>query len=331
MKKRALITGITGQDGSILSEILLDKGYEVHGIIRRHSVVEGQYFRLNYLNILDKVNLHYGDLLDKSSIDNTVKKTKPHELYHLAAQSQVGISFEIPEFTIKANTIGALNVLEAIREYQPDAHIYMAGSSEMYGNEIDDDGYQREDTPMHPVSPYGISKLFCYNLANHYRDTYNLFICSGILHNHESCLRGSNFVTKKITKAAVRIKKKIQENLKLGNIDSMRDWGHSSDYCKGMILMLNQKYPDNYVLSTGNSYSVRDFCKKVFEKLDLNYQDYLIIDKKFIRPHELKKLRGDSSKARQVLKWEPKISFDDLIEEMIDYEMKTIDRGQQYV
>ena len=318
MSKRAFITGINGQDGSYLSQYLLEMGYEVHGIVRRNSVPENQDSRL--ADLFDKPNFHtyYGDLLDYFSIVSAIEKSKPDEIYNLAAQSHVRISFDVPQFTVKSNAVGVLNVLEAYRNICPEAKFYQASSSEMFGSSVDEDGFQRETTKMNPVSPYGCSKVFGYNIVRNYRNAYKLFACNGILFNHESPRRGSNFVTNKVVKAAVRIKLGLQKTLELGNMDSYRDWGHSKDYIKAMHLILQQDQPEDWVVSTGVTKSVRDMCEYVFKKLDLNYKDYIIQNPKYMRPEELKYLRGDSSKIRSI-GWQPEYSFESLMDEMIDF------------
>lgn len=317
--KKAFITGINGQDGSYLAEYLLGLGYEVHGIIRRNSTSENQDARLT--SISKDINTYYGDLLDVSSIDRILSKIKPDEIYNIAAQSHVRISFEIPEFTVKTNSLGALNVLESYRRICPESKFYQASSSEMFGNSVDSDGYQRETTPMHPVSPYGCSKLFAYSIVRNYRNAYNLHACNGILFNHESPRRGSNFVTNKVIKTAVEIKLGISNKLELGNLDSYRDWGHSKDYVRAMHKIINYEKPEDFVISTMQTHSVRDMTKYVFESLKLNYEDFVIQNKIFIRPEELKYLKGDSTKARKTLDWKPQYTFESMLDEMIEHWM----------
>lgn len=317
--KKAIITGINGQDGSYLSEFLLNKGYKVCGIIRRSSIPENQTYRINHLYDNPNLNLKYGDLEDLSSLINIIKNFKPDEVYNLAAQSHVKISFENPIYTCNANAIGTLNLLESIRLMNPDIKMYQASSSEMFGNNIDDDGYQRETTKMEPVSPYGCSKVFAYNLIRNYRKSYNMFLVNGILFNHESERRGINFVTNKVCKIAVEIKRGITDKLYMGNLDATRDWGHSKDYVKAMWMMLQHHKPDDFVCSTGKSHSVRYLCEYVFNKLNMNYKDYVITDKKYLRPEELHDLKGDSTKIRTELKWEPKYTFESMIDEMVDF------------
>lgn len=322
MKKRALITGITGQDGSYLTEYLLELGYEVYGIVRRHSVPENQSSRLMHVN--DRITRIYGDLTDESSIVKAITDVKPDEIYNLAAMSHVRISFDMPAFTIKTNSLGVLNMLEAYRQFAPDAKFYQASSSEMFGNSVDLDGSQRLTTPMNPVSPYGCSKVMGYNLTKHYRNAYNLHACNGILFNHESPRRGTNFVTNKVVKTAVEIKRGIVDKLELGNLDSYRDWGHSYDYVRAMHLILNSDEPRDWIVATGESRSVRDLCYYVFKSLGMNYKDYVVQNKKFIRPEELKYLRGDSSEIRHKLGWQTKYTFESMLDEMIQHWLEII-------
>ncbi len=319
MKKKALITGISGQDGSYLSEYLLENNYEVFGIIRRNSIVEHQRNRIEQLD--NQINLEYGDLMDSSSLERILNAVQPNEIYNLAAQSHVRISFEIPHFTLQTNGIGVLNLLETFRTNCPTAKFYQASSSEMFGRSVDDDNCQRETTRFEPTSPYGCAKVLAYNLVKHYRFAYSLFCSNGILFNHESPRRGSNFVTNKVVKTAVEIKLGLKNKLILGNMDSYRDWGHSKDYVVAMNKILNHKEPDDFVISTGITRSVRDLCKYVFAKLNLEMDKHIFQDKKYMRPEELKYLKGDSTKARKILNWQPKISFEELIDEMIDHWM----------
>jgi GDPmannose 4,6-dehydratase len=315
--KKAFITGINGQDGSYLAEYLLSLGYEVHGMVRRNSMAENQDSRLSHLE--DKVITHYGDLLDISSIDRILSEVLPDEIYNIGAQSHVRISFDIPQFTVQTNALGVLNILESYRRICPNAKFYQASSSEMFGNSVDDDGFQRETTPMHPVSPYGCSKLFAYSIVRNYRNAYGLHACNGILFNHESPRRGSNFVTNKVVKTAVQIKYGMTDKLVLGNLDSYRDWGHSKDYVRAMHMILNNDLPEDFVVSSMKTHSVRDMVNYVFSKLNLDVNTYVSQDPKFIRPEELKYLKGDSSKIRKELSWSPEYTFESMLDEMINY------------
>jgi GDPmannose 4,6-dehydratase len=315
--KKAFITGINGQDGSYLAEYLLSLGYEVHGMVRRNSMAENQDSRL--LHLEDKITTHYGDLLDISSIDRILSEVLPDEIYNIGAQSHVRISFDIPQFTVQTNALGVLNILESYRRICPNAKFYQASSSEMFGNSVDEDGFQRETTPMHPVSPYGCSKLFAYSIVRNYRNAYGLHACNGILFNHESPRRGSNFVTNKVVKTAVQIKYGMTDKLVLGNLDSYRDWGHSKDYVRAMHMILNNDLPEDFVVSSMKTHSVRDMVNYVFSKLNLDANTYVSQDPKFIRPEELKYLKGDSSKIRKELSWSPEYTFESMLDEMINY------------
>ncbi len=315
--KKAFITGINGQDGSYLAEHLLSLGYEIHGIVRRNSVPEHQQSRIE--SIRDKIQVYYGDVLDQTGLQKLLDKIQPDEIYNLAAQSHVRISFDIPEFTLQTNSNGVLNMLEAYRRSCPKAKFYQASSSEMFGNSVDEDGFQRETTPMTPVSPYGCSKLSAYSLVRNYRRAYGLHAVNGILFNHESPRRGSNFVTNKVVKTAVEIKHGLKNKLVVGNMDSYRDWGHSKDYVKAMHLLLNQNTPEDYVVSTMTTHSVREMIEYVFNKLDLDYTQYVVQDQEFMRPEELKYLKGDSTKIRKELGWKPEYTFEMLMDEMIEH------------
>ena len=316
--KKAFITGIGGQDGSYLAEYLLDLGYEVYGIIRRNSTPEHQQSRLDLIRNNKNLHVSYGDLNDTSGIERILREVKPDEVYNLAAQSHVRISYEIPQFTVQTNSVGVVNVLEAVRNNCPNAKFYQASSSEMFGSSVDEDGFQRESTKMTPVSPYGCAKVFGYNIVRNYRNAYKIHASNGILFNHESPRRGSNFVTNKVVKAAVRIKLGLQDKLELGNMDSSRDWGHSKDYVRAMHMIINHHIPDEFIVATGETYTVRDLCETVFTKLGMDYRDYVVQNPKYMRPQELRYLKGDPSKAKEVLGWEPNYTFSSMIDERIE-------------
>lgn len=321
MMKTAFITGIAGQDGSYLTEHLLELGYKVTGIVRRNSVAENQDYRLSHIN---EIEVTYGDLLDHSSLVNALRKFKPDEIYNLAAQSHVRISTDIPVFTAQVNGMGALNMLEAYKQVCPEAKYYQASSSEMFGSSVDDDSFQRETTPMNPLSPYGCAKVFAYNITRHYRSAFGLHATNGILFNHESPRRGSNFVTNKVVKTAVQIKLGQQNSLEMGNLDSYRDWGHSYDYVRAMHLIITNEIPEDYVVATGQTHSVRELCEYVFSRLDLDYKDYVLQNPKYMRPQELKYLRGDATRIKEKLGWVPQYNFETLLDEMIDFWAKKL-------
>lgn len=316
--KKALITGINGQDGSYLAELLLSKGYEVWGILKRNSVAENQTARLND-NLYRKLHLEYADLTDLASLMRVVSNVQPDELYNLAAQSHVRISFDQPLYTANATAIGALNVLEAVKTTSPHTKVYQASSSEMFGNSIDSDGFQRETTPMNPVSPYGCAKVFAYNVSRNYRHSYGMFVSNGILFNHESPRRGTNFVTNKVCKEAVKIKLGLSKELKLGNLDATRDWGHAKDYVKAMWEILQLDQPGDYVCATGVSHSVRELVNYVFTRLGLHWSEYVSQDEKFLRPEELHNLKGDSTKLIQATGWTHDYTFESMLDEMVQY------------
>ncbi len=323
MSKRALITGITGQDGSYLSELLLDKGYEVYGIIRRASTFNTE--RIDHLYQdphISGTRLHlvYGDLNDASSLNKILRDVQPDEIYNLGAQSHVRVSFDIPEYTAEVGALGTMRLLEALRETGlQQTRFYQASSSELFGKvqEIP----QRETTPFYPRSPYAVAKLYSYWITVNYRESYDLFACNGILFNHESPRRGETFVTRKITRAAAAIKLGLESKLYLGNLDAQRDWGFAGDYIEAMWLMMQQEKPDDYVIATGETHSVREFLDEAFGYLDLDWKEYVEIDPRYFRPAEVDLLIGDASKARKTLGWTPKVSFRELVRMMIDADL----------
>jgi GDPmannose 4,6-dehydratase len=318
MSKVALITGINGQDGSYLAELLLEKGYEVHGILKRNSVAENQTARIK---VYDKIkdNLTYADMTDQASLMKVLAKSKPDEIYNLAAQSHVRISFDQPIYTANTVGIGTLNLLEATLATCKNAKIYQASSSEMFGNSIDKDRFQRETTPMNPVSPYGCAKVFGYNITRNYRNSYGMFVSNGILFNHESPRRGTNFVTNKVVKEAVKIFYGQSNELRLGNLEATRDWGHAKDYVEAMWRILQLDEPNDFVCATGVSHSVKELCEYVFSKLGMEYKDYVKLDMKFLRPEELTDLKGDPTKLTQATGWTPTYTFETMLDEMIEY------------
>ena len=323
MSKVALITGITGQDGSYLSELLLSKGYKVHGIVRRVAFEDESHRLSRIKNILNDVTLHAGSLESYASLFNIILKIKPDEIYHLAAQSYVGYSFEDEFSTLNININGTHYLLSALKELIDNkTKFYFAGSSEMFGRA--EETPQNESTPFHPRSSYGISKVAGYHLTKNYREAYNLFAASGILFNHESPRRGYEFVSRKITHGVARIKKGLQKKIKLGNINSKRDWGHAQDYVDAMWMMLQKNNPEDYVIGTGKKHSVEDFAKKAFEHVGLNYKDYIIIDKNLFRPAEVNALLANYSKAEKELKWKPKITFENLVSNMVENDLELV-------
>ena len=323
MAKSALITGITGQDGAYLAKFLLDKGYEVHGLHPRRSTPTT--WRLEYLGILDKVDLVEGDLTDGAACMGAVAETEPDEIYNLGAQSFVATSWRQPVLTAQATGVGALNMLEAIRKLRPGAKFYQASTSEMFGG-IKEYPLQDENTPFHPRSPYGVAKLYAHWATINYRESFGLFGCCGILFNHESPLRGIEFVTRKVTDAVARIKLGAQKDLHLGNIDAKRDWGFAGDYVAAMWAMLQQPEPDTYVVATGRTTTVRDMCKIAFEHVGLDYEKHVVIDPKFYRPAEVDLLLGNPAKAKAKLGWEAKTSLESLITMMVDADLKRVER-----
>ena len=318
--KKALITGITGQDGSYLAELLLSKGYEVHGIVRRVAFEDLEHRLSRIKHILDKLILHPASLESYASIFNVVEKVKPDECYHLAAQSFVSYSFEDEFSTINTNINGTHFILSAIKEKAPKCKFYFAASSEMFG--LAKETLQNENTPFHPRSPYGISKVAGFDLTRNYREAYGLFACNGILFNHESPRRGFEFVTRKITNAVAGIKLGLAKELKLGNLEAKRDWGFAGDYVQAMWLMLQQNEPDDYVIATGETYSVKEFVELAFSYVGLNWDDYVAIDEKLYRPAEVYELKGDFSKAKKKLGWQPKVDFKELVKMMVDADLK---------
>jgi GDPmannose 4,6-dehydratase len=320
--KKALITGITGQDGSYLAELLLQKGYQVWGIVRRSSSFHTG--RIDHLykdpHQHPRLMLVYGDLTDGNNLSTIINEIKPQEVYNLGAQSHVRVSFDTPIYTVDTDALGTLRLLEAIRSSNKSAKFYQASSSEMYGKVVETP--QTEKTPFYPRSPYGCAKVYSFWQTVNYREAYGLFACNGILFNHESPRRGETFVTRKITRAATRIKLGLQDKLYLGNLDAKRDWGFAGDYVETMWLMLQQDKPDDYVIATGQTHSVREFLDEVFGYLDLDWQKYVEIDPRYYRPSEVDFLQGDSSKARKALKWEPKVTFKGLVKMMTDADMK---------
>ncbi len=321
--KKALITGITGQDGSYLAELLLSKGYEVYGIIRRVALEDEKHLMSRILHIKDELHLIPATLESYASIYNAMKIAMPDEIYHLAAQSYVSYSFDDAFSTFNTNINGTLHVISAMKDLTPYARFYFAASSEMFGKVQENP--QTEKTPFYPRSPYGISKVAGFHITRNYREAYNLFACSGILFNHESPRRGFEFVTRKISSGVARIKLGKADKIELGNLDAKRDWGYAKEYVKAMWLMLQQETPDDYVICTGETHTVRDFCKKAFEVVGLNYEDYVVTSEKFYRPSEVEILIGDYSKARNKLGWCYDLKFDDLVKEMVEEDLKFIE------
>jgi GDPmannose 4,6-dehydratase len=330
--KKALITGVTGQDGSYLAELLLGKGYEVHGIIRRSSSFNTARIDEIYMDPHEpnaRLRLHYGDLNDASSLNHLLRTLKPDEIYNLGAQSHVRVSFDVPEYTGEVTGLGTVRLLEAIRESGISPRFYQASSSELFGSSP---APQSEKTPFHPRSPYAVAKMYSYWITVNYREAYNMYACNGILFNHESPRRGETFVSRKITRAAARIKLGIQDKLYLGNLDAKRDWGFAGDYVEAMWLMLQQDKPDDFVIATGQCHTVRDFLDEAFGYLELDWKTHVEIDPRYFRPAEVDELRGDMTKAKTLLKWEPKVKFQSLVRMMIDGDLADVkkhgDRGR---
>lgn len=321
--KKALITGITGQDGSYLTEFLLDKGYEVHGLVRRVALEDPDYLLSRIQHVIDKIHLHVGSLESYASIFNTVEKVKPDECYHLAAQSFVSYSFEDEFSTINTNINGTLYVLSAIKQKASHCKFYFAGSSEMFG--LVKVTPQDENTPFHPRSPYGVSKAAGFYITQNYREAYNIFACSGMLFNHESPRRGFEFVTRKISRAVAKIKLGMEKKLRLGNLEAKRDWGYAPDYVEAMWLMLQQDKPGDYVVATGESHSVGEFVESAFNCVGLNWKDYVVVDKIFYRPSEVNLLQGNYEKSRKTLGWEPKVKFADLVKMMVKSDLEALE------
>lgn len=322
MKKTALITGILGQDEAYLSKFLLEKGYEVYGLMRRYTAPN--FTNLDYLGVTDKIEYVTGDMTDEASLMNIIKNIRPDEVYNLAAQSFVGSSWDQAKWTTEVNALGVLYILNAIRFFSPLSKFYQASTSEMFGNSSEN-GLQTEETPFHPRSPYAISKLYSYWITNNFKESYGLFCCNGILFNHESPIRGIEFVTRKISDGVARIKLGLANDIRLGNLDSKRDWGFAGDYVESMWLMLQHEKPDNYLISTGKTHSIRDFLDIAFKHVDIDdWEKYIKIDPRFKRPAELYALHGKSEKAKKVLGWEPKVGFEELVKMMVDADMERI-------
>lgn len=322
-KKVALITGITGQDGSYLAELLLEKGYEVHGIMRRNSTFTTGRIE----HIFEQLELHYGDLADSSSLQHIIAKVQPDEVYNLAAQSHVKVSFDVPEYTADVTGTGTLRLLEAIRTSAPNAKFYQASSSEMFGKVLEVP--QTEKTPFYPRSPYGAAKVYSYWITKNYRESYDMFACNGILFNHESPRRGETFVTRKITRAVAAIKLGKQDKLYLGNLDAKRDWGFAGDYVEAMWLMLQQDKADDYVIATNETHTVQEFCEKAFGHVGLNWKDHVEVSEKYYRPAEVDLLIGDPAHAKKQLKWEPKVTFEKLVTMMVDADLEELSKSNQ--
>lgn len=318
-RKRALITGVTGQDGSYLAKLLLEKGYEVFGIVRRVST--SNFWRLQHLSVLDKITLISADLSDMASLSEAIHESKPDEIYNLAAQSFVGSSFDQPMQATDINGIGLLRILEIVRRFNPKIKIYQASTSELYGDSVNSEGSQHEQTPFKPNSPYALAKLYAFELSRIYRESYGIFVSNGILYNHESELRGLEFVTRKITNEVAKIKLGLSNELRLGNLDAKRDWGYAPDYVELMWKILQHHIPDDFVIATGETHSVREFVEEAFKIVGLDWKLYSIIDSQHKRPYETPYLKGDYSKAKKILNWEPKTKFKELVKIMIEADL----------
>lgn len=322
MKKTALITGILGQDGPYLAKLLLEKDYKVYGLIRRYS--NPRFDTLEYLGIADKIEYVSGDLTDEASLINVIKTIRPDEVYNLAAQSFVGSSWDQAKLTTEVNSLGVLYLLNAIKFFSPTTKFYQASTSEMFGNNHDE-GIQTEETPFHPRSPYAIAKLYAYWMTVNFKESYGMYCANGILFNHESPIRGIEFVTRKISDGVARIKLGLSDEIRLGNLDSKRDWGFAGDYVEAMWLMLQQEKPDNYIVSTGETHTIRDFLNIAFHQVGISdWEKYIKIDPRFKRPAELFTLQGKSDKARKLLGWEPKVKFEELVKMMVDADMERL-------
>jgi len=320
--KTALITGILGQDGPYLAKLLLEKGYKVYGLIRRYS--NPNFSNLDYLGITDQIEYLTGDLTDEASLINIIKTIRPNEVYNLAAQSFVGSSWDQATLTTEINALGVLHLLNAIKFFSPTTKFYQASTSEMFGNSHKN-GIQDEETPFHPRSPYAIAKLYGYWITNNYKESYGMFCCNGILFNHESPIRGKEFVTRKITDGIAKIKLGLATEIRLGNLDSKRDWGFAGDYVEAMYLMMQQEKPDNYIISTGITHSIREFCEIAFNYAGIkDWKKYIVLDPQFKRPAELFTLQGQSDKAKKVLGWEPKVKFEELVKMMVDADLERL-------
>lgn len=320
MAKTALITGILGQDGPYLAKSLISKGYKIYGLVRRYS--NPNFENLEYLDVSNKINFIDGDLTDESSLYNAIKISRPDEVYNLAAQSFVGSSWDQAKFTTEVNALGVLYLLNAIKNFSPSTKFYQASTSEMFGLS-NTNGYQDENTQFHPRSPYGVSKVYAYWMTVNFRESYNLFTCNGILFNHESPIRGIQFVTRKITDGAVKIKLGLTDKLFLGNLDARRDWGFAGDYVEAMYLMLQQDKPDDYVVATGENHSVREFVEVAFKHLGIDdWEKYVKVDPRFLRPAEVPNLKGKSDKVQKNLGWKPKLTFEELVKTMVDADLE---------